>query len=260
MAEEHHVLLKSVEKAIQILESFSNDTPELTASEVAEKVGLPKVSVYRFLKVLMSNGFVSQNRNTKKYRLGIKVFELGSIVLRHMELRSAAFPLIEELSKNSGETVHLGVLDEQQVVSIEGIESGHSLRISVPIGKRVYLHSTGIGKAILAFLSEGEIEEIISHKGLPRFTKNTITDMDRLRKEIELIRKRGYAVDDEENEQGIRCVASPILDHIGTVMASISISGPTIRITNKRMHELAKLVMDTSVKISRALGYSEYRG
>lgn len=257
MGAEHHELLKSVEKALQILGSFSIDAPELTASEIAERVNLPKVSVYRFLKVLMRNGFIAQNRETRRYRLGIKVFELGSLVLRNMELRKAAFPLIEDLSKKSGETVHLGILDEQQVVSIEGIESGHSLRISLPIGKRVYLHSTGIGKAILAFLKDEEIENIVREKGLPGFTKTTITNKERLKKEIELIRKMGYAVDNEENEQGIRCVAAPILDNAGNVIASISISGPTIRITDDRMDQFSKLVMETGRKICIALGYSK---
>lgn len=247
--------LKSVDKALQILEAFNISHPELSVSELEEILSLPKVSIYRFLRVLLKKGFIMQNSQTRKYRLGIKVFELGSIVLKDMELRKVAFPLIEELSKQSGETVHLGVLDGKEVVSIEGSESGHSLRISLPIGKRVYLHSTGIGKAILAFLQDEEIDEIIKEKGLPRFMKNTITDPEALKQEIQLIRERGYAVDNEENEPGIRCVAAPILDSSQHVIASISISGPSVRITDERIPELANMVVETSQKISRRLGY-----
>ena len=247
--------LKSVEKALQILEAFNISHPELSVSELEAMLSLPKVSIYRFLRVLLKRGFITQNPHTRKYRLGIKVFELGSVVLRNMELRRAAFPLIEQLSQRSGETVHLGVLDGNEVVSIEGTESGYSLRISLPIGKRVYLHSTGIGKAILAFLEDEEIEKIIKEKGLPRFMKNTITDPALLKKEIQLIRERGYAIDNEENEPGVHCVAAPILDSSQHVIASISISGPSVRITDERIPELADMVIKTSQKISKALGY-----
>jgi len=248
-------LLKSVDKALQILESFSIDNPELTVSDLANKLSIPKVSIYRFLKVLMKKGFIGHNSSNSKYRLGLKMFELGSVVLRNMELRKAAFPLIEQLSERSGETVHLGILDGYKVVSIEGVESDHSLRISLPIGKSVFLHSTGIGKAILAFLPGEIIDKIIKNTGLPSFTVNTITDPAELRREMKLIRQRGYAVDNEENEEGIRCVAAPILDHSQRVVASISISGPAIRITGDRVSQFAKMVLDTTRKICRLLGY-----
>lgn len=247
--------LKSVEKALQVLEAFSINIPELSAGELEEKLSLPKVSIYRFLRVLLKRGFIMQNSQTRKYRLGIKVFELGSVVLRNMELRKAAFPLIEDLSKRSGETVHLGVLDGNEVVSIEGSESDYSLRISLLIGKRVSLHSTGIGKAILSFLPDKEIDEIIRNKSLPPFTINTITNLKLLMNELRLIREQGYAVDNEENELGIRCVAAPIIDPSKRVIASISISGPSVRITDDRIPELARLVVETSKEICRSLGY-----
>ena len=124
--------LKSVEKALRIIESFELDRPEISVAEFVEKLSMPKVSVYRFLRVLAKNGFINQNKQTKNYRLGLKIFELGSIVLKNFDFREVAFPLLTELSKRSGETVHLGVLDAQQVVSIESVESNQALRISMP--------------------------------------------------------------------------------------------------------------------------------
>lgn len=247
--------LKTVERTLQILEAFSLQEPEYTAYELAQKIGIPQSTIYRFLRILVRKGFLEQDPITKKFRLGIRVFELGSIVLKNMKLHKIALPFIEELSNKSGETVHLGILDGYEVVSIESIESTHSLRIANPIGKRCCLHSTGIGKAILAFLPDEKIVEIIKNKGLPKFTPNTITDIETLKREISLIRERGYAVDNQENEIGIRCVAAPIRDHTGKVVASISISGPAIRITNGKIPEFAKLVIEVSNKISELLGY-----
>ncbi len=251
--------LKSVERALQILEAFTIDHPEYSADELSQKVSLPKGSIYRFLRVLTRRGFLERNPQSKKFRLGIKVFELGSLVWKDMDLRKLALPGIEKLSQKSGETVHLGVLSDNEVVSIEEIESGQSLRISIPIGKRVCLHSTGIGKAILAFLSDEEIESVIRDKGLPRFTSNTITDPILLKEEISKIRKLGYALDNEENEVGIRCVAAPIYNYLGKVVASISISGPAIRITEDRIPHLAEMVKEITFQISRSLGYSPHQ-
>ena len=250
-----HNSLKSVERALQILEAFTLDQYELTTTEIAQKVSLPKGSIYRFLNVLLKRRFLVKDPQTGKYRLGIKVFELGSIVWKGMSLRRVAFPLIEELSRWSGETVHLGVRDGYEVVSIEGTESDQSLRTVLPVGKRVCLHSTGIGKAILAFLPDKEFEEIIEQKGLPVFTPNTIRDRDRLWEEVRTIRNRGYAVDNEENEMGVRCVAAPIRDHSGQVIASISISGPSIRITDEKIPSLARRVIEVCKAISESLGY-----
>jgi DNA-binding IclR family transcriptional regulator len=245
--------LKSVEKALRIIESFDLDRPEISASELVESLQIPKVSVYRFLRFLTKNGFISHNRQTKKYRLGLKIFELGSIVLKNFDFREVAFPLITELSNRSGETVHLGVLDNQQVVSIESVESNQTLRISMPVGKRVYLHSTGVGKAILASLSDEEIKEIVRQKGLPRFTENTIADADQLLKEIQTIRTRGYAIDNEENEPGVRCIAAPVVDPNQRFVASISVSGPSVRVSRKRIPELSSMAIEASRKITEAL-------
>jgi len=247
--------LKSVVKALQILEAFTIDAPELSIGDLQEKLSIPRVSIYRFMRILINRGFIRQNPHTRRYSLGIKVFELGSIVLRNFELRKIAFPLIDDLSKVSGETVHLGVLDGSKVVSIEGVESDQSLRISVPIGKRVFPHSTGIGKAILAFLDDEEIDGIIKKEGLPRFTPNTIVERTALLHAIQAIRRSGYAVDNEENEQGIRCVAAPVFNTDKRVVASISISGPAMRIPIERIPELAEKVMKTTGDISLALGY-----
>jgi len=247
--------MKSAQRVLHILEAFSVDHPEYTAAELIEKLSFPQGSIYRFLRILLKNGFLEKNPRTNKFRLGIKMFELGSVVWREMELRKIALPSMEELSRKTGETVHLGVLDGNEVVSIEGMESGQSLRTSLPIGKRVSLHSTGIGKAILSFLSAQWIEKFVTSQRLPQYTSNTITTREHLLDEIEITRQRGYAVDNEENEPGIRCVAAPIRNFSGTVIASMSISGPSFRISKDRIPEFADLVMAICNDISHYLGY-----
>jgi len=248
--------LKTVERVLAILNSFDLDHPELSGFELADKASLPRGSIYRFIRVLERQGYLKHDSISKKYKLGIKIFELGSLVWKDLNLRKLALPYIEELSKKSRETVHLGILDGNEVVSIEGAESGQSLRTSLPIGKRVCLHSTGIGKAILAFLSDTDISKIIKEKGLPRFTENTTTDPDKLILEVQNIRKKGFAIDNEENEIGIRCVAAPILDSQNNVVASISISGPSVRIHTENIPHYVSMVMETCNEISTQLGNS----
>lgn len=249
--------LKTVERVIAIFNSFNLECTEMSGIEIADKASLPRGSIYRFLRVLERQGYLMHDSVTKKYKLGIKIFELGSLVWKDLNIRKLALPYMEELSKKCQETVHLGILDGNEVVSIEGAESGQSLRTSLLIGKRVCLHSTGIGKAILAFLPETHILEIIKEKGLPKFTENTITDLDILILELKSIRKNGFAVDNEENEIGIRCVAAPVLDN-NKVVASISVSGPTIRIYNENIEKYAVMVKEICNIISVQLGKNSF--
>lgn len=246
--------MQGIERIIKILDSFSLDEPELTLKELTNKTGLPKPTVYRIAEALNKVSILSKDDNVSKYRIGVKLFELGSLYLETLELRKLAFPEIEKLSKYTEESIHMGVLDGNEVTSIEGLGSTHNLQAKLWIGKRSPIYCTSIGKAILAFLPKKEQEEILTTIEFKRYTKNTITDKKNLKKELESIRRQGFALDNEEHDEGIMCVGAPIFNNKGEVVASISISGPKIRMKEQKLEKYKKLLMDSVKRISDKLG------
>ena len=246
--------MQTLKRAEKILECFSMEKPSLGLSELSEKTNIPKPSVYRICEALVRIGFLRKNLN-KTYSLGFRLLELGSIVLSTLEIRKIAMEEIERLQNLTGESVHLGILDGTEVVSIEGLEGSHSLRTHVYIGKRASLYCTAVGKALLAFLPEDQMNTIIKKLDLKPHTKNTITDKDELLKELERIRERGYSIDNMEDEEGVRCVGAPILNSKNVAIASISISGPASRLSDEKIEEYSKLVKEAAKNISRKLGY-----
>jgi len=250
-------IIQSIDRALQVLELFSLEKSEWGVTEISKALNIYKSNVHNVLTTLAEKGFVVKDSNTNKYKLGIKFFELGSIVIKNMDLRKIAHPYIEELSKEFNETVHLGVLDKGRVVSIEGEESDKSLCSHIEIGKRTPLHCTAIGKAIMAYLSENEINFTIREKGLEKFTENTITTKKELENEFKKIREQGYAVDNMEHEEGVQCVAGPIRDYTGKVIASMSISAPAFRINENDIPIIAKKVKEYCDCISEGMGYTK---
>jgi len=246
---------KSIDRALQILELFSLEKPEWGVTEISKALNIYKSNVYNVLTTLVEKSFVKKDSKTDKYKLGIKFFELGSVVIKNIDLRRIAHPYIEKLSKEFNETVHLGVLDKGRVVSIEREESNKSLYSHIEIGRRAPLHCTAVGKAIMSYLSEDEINLIIKEKGLEKFTENTITTKEGLENEFKIIRKQGYAVDNMEHEEGVRCVAGPIRDYNGKVITSMSISGPAFRIDESNIPNIAKKVKGYCDCISEEMGY-----
>jgi len=247
--------IQSIDRALQVLELFSLEKPEWGVTEISKALNIYKSNVHNILSTFAEKGFVKKDPKTDKYKLGIKFFELGSVVIKNMDLRRIAHPHIEKLSKEFNETVHLGVLDEGRVVSIEREESNKGLCSHIEIGKRTPLHCTAVGKAIMAYLSEDEINFIIKEKGLEKYTENTITNREELRKEFLKIQKQGYAVDNMEHEEGVRCVSGPIRDYNGKVIASMSISGPAFRIDESNIPIIAKKVKEYCDCISKEMGY-----
>ncbi len=247
--------IQSIDRALQVLELFSLEKPEWGVTEISKALNIYKSNVHNILSTFIEGGFVKKDPKTDKYKVGIKFFELGSVVIKNMDLRRIAHSYLEELSKEFNETVHLGVLDEGRVVSIEREESNKGLCSHIEIGKRTPLHCTAVGKAIMAYLSEDEINFIIKEKGLEKYTENTITNKEELEKEFLNIRKQGYAVDNMEHEEGVRCVAGPIRDYNGKVIASMSVSGPAFRIDKSNIPNIAKKVKEYCDCISEEMGY-----
>lgn len=246
----------SVERAVGILKSFSWDNYEMGLSEISRKNSLPKSTTHRVLKTLEKEGFINQNKTNGKYRLGTSLVELGNIASKNIELRRVALPYIEKLSRESRETVHLGILRKDEMVVVEASPSKDSpLRVEVSIGTKAPLYCTGTGKATLAFQPKEEISRILKKKRKV-LTENTIVDKERLLEELQRIRKRGYAVDNMEYDKGIRCIAAPIRDHSGRVLGALSVSGPAVRITKESISEFTVRVKKVAEKISSELGYN----
>ena len=246
--------IQAIERAVSILNAFSPEDPELGVTELAERLGLHKSTVHRFMVNLDAAGLVERNPRTGRYRLGLRIFELGGLVMQQMNLWDEALPFLEGLVHDTGETGHLAVLDGGEAIYIERVEARRALRVPSAIGRGYPAHATNLGKVLLADLPRERVEEIVAERGLAAYTPNTITDLDQLEGELDRIRALGYAVDNEEYDEGLRCIGAPVRDHSGHVVAALGIGGPVTRITPDRVNELAELVMTAARGLSRRLG------
>ena len=246
--------IQAIERAVSILNAFSPEDPELGVTELAERLGLHKSTVHRFMVNLDAAGLVERNPRTGRYRLGLRIFELGGLVMQQMNLWDEALPFLEGLVHDSGETGHLAVLDGGEAIYIERVEARRALRVPSAIGRGYPAHATNLGKVLLADLPRERVEEIVAERGLAAYTPHTITDLEGLEAELERIRVLGYAIDNEEYDEGLRCIGAPVRDHSGHVVAALGIGGPVTRITPDRVDELAELVMTAARGLSRRLG------
>jgi IclR family KDG regulon transcriptional repressor len=237
--------VRAVERAVQILSSLNDEHSERSLSEIAQATGLHKATTHRILRTLLDCGFIEQAAGGEKYRLGLRMAGLALGVLHHLDFRQEALPHMERLVERFQETCDLGVFDRGQVLYIEMVQSKHTLTIAARVGRHLPAHCTSGGKALLAFLPP-EVVEPVLNAPLAAFTENTITSPARLREELEMVRQRGYAIDDEEFEVGIRAVASPVRDIEGNVIAHMGMPGPTNRLTPERIPEIAQALMEAA--------------
>jgi len=253
-------LVQTIERVSLILDILGKSPQGISVGELSEKVSLPKGTTHRLLSSLAYFDYVRQDSGTKNYSLGFKLVELGNRLLDQIDFRTEARPFLVELADHTKETVHMVILDQNEVLYIDKVEASENttgLRMVSMLGSRIPAHCSAVGKVLLAALPEAKLLELIGSKGLPRKTQNTITDLGKLKEHLSLIRKRGYALDNEENERGIRCVGAPIRDQRGTVIAAISISVPVLRVPKQVLESSLKVqVMQTALNISRKLGYS----
>jgi DNA-binding IclR family transcriptional regulator len=243
---------------LEILDAFSVDTPELGVSELSRAIGLNKGTAHRLLSSLERHRLVEQDQVSGRYHLGLRLWELGNRAVARLELPGPAMPALHLLSADTGETAHLAVLDDGDVLYIAKVESKRPLRIPSQVGKRLPPHCTSIGKALLAWAADAELEQLIRVRGLPRFTPHTICDAGVLRSELALIRQRGYAFDREELEEGLRCVAAPVRDRSAQVVAAISVAGPSVRVNEAETPRLVQAVLRAAHAISRTLGSPDH--
>ena len=252
-------LVQTIERASSILDILGQSPQGISIRELSSKIKLPKGTIHRLLSSLSYFGYVRQDPKTRNYLLGFKLVELGNLLLNQLDLRKEAEPFLKDLAERTKETVHMVLLDRNEVVYIDKVETDQhtsGLRMASRVGLRNPAHSSAVGKVLLAHFSEEELNNFTKEKGLLKRTENTITDPGRLREHLSIVRAQGYAIDDEENEKGIRCVAAPIYNEVGKPVAAMSISGPAFRITKKVIQEsLKKEVIETATKISRRLGF-----
>lgn len=244
--------------SLRLLKAFSDEDAEIGISSLAQRLGLAKSTVHRLASTLIGADMLEQNPETGRYRLGLALLELGALVRRNMDVSNEAKPYLRMLRETTGETVHLAILDHASVFYVTKLESKQAIRMSSEVGARAPVHCTGDGKALLAFQPEEFVEEVIDY-GLPERTPHTITDPKALRRDLAAIRSRGYAIDNEESELGLRSVAAPIQSESGAVIASLSIAGPAHRISKKTLVSHAREVVKAADAISQRLGYRPLR-
>ncbi|MGA2465405.1 MAG: IclR family transcriptional regulator [Thermodesulfobacteriota bacterium] len=256
-------LVQTIERASSILDILGQSPQGISIRELSIKIKLPKGTIHRLLSSLSYFGYVRQDPKTRNYLLGLKLVELGQLLLGQLDLRKEAEPFLRDLAERTKETVHLVFLDRNEIVYIDKVETEQNssgLKMASRVGLRNPAHSSAVGKVLLAHFPEEELKNFIKEKGLAKRTENTIIDPTQLKDHLKSVRAQGYAIDDEENEKGIRCVAAPIYNEVGKTVAAISISGPAFRITKKVIQEsLKKEVMETALKVSQRLGFRDKR-
>lgn len=249
--------VQSVERALAILELLGNADVHLGISEIAQSSKLPPSTAHRMLATLMELGYVEQNPETSKYTLGVRILQLRGAVIGHLTLGVHAMPVMKSLMNRVNETVHLAILNQGEVVYIERVEGLKTQGMYTRIGKRAPAHCTALGKVMLAFTPQhGWYEQVVHRNGLRRYSPTTITTEEALLAELKHIRQNGFAVDNGETGECVRCVAGPIYDYTGSVVAALSISGPQAQVTPGRVPELSVAVLGACQSISEKLGFT----
>jgi IclR family transcriptional regulator, KDG regulon repressor len=246
--------LSSVAAAMALLKAFSEDEIDIGVSTLAKRLGMAKSTVHRLATTLVSEGMLEQNPENGKYRLGIALFGLGALVRRRMDVSTEAKPYLFDLRETTGETVHLAILDRADIMYVYNLESTQAIRMRSDIGVRKPAHCTAEGLAMLAFQPGSLIDDIVA-RGLQPRTPKTNTDPQRLREVLAAVRERGYAIEDEESEAGMRCVAAPVRNATRDVVAAVGIAGPVQRLPDDLLAAFAPHVVRTAEAISVRLGY-----
>lgn len=248
--------IKVLDKSLSVLDILFQNNAPMSITGISKKLGIYPSTIHRILDTLKYRGYVEQNSDDQKYLLGLKLVELGMTRYHQISLAKEASPFLKELVDECHETVHLGILYHEDVLYIAKEDSPQTIRMVSRVGRRASLYSTGLGKILLAYLSEKERKKIIAHIKIRRFTENTITNKIELEKELEQVRKQGLALDRGENEKEVYCIAVPIKNYRGKVIAALSISSPTYRINAQRKKFLKKSIQCMGRKISKRLGYN----
>ncbi len=249
-------IIQAVSHALDLLEQFHGDVDELGVTELSKRLKLHKNNVFRLLATLESRGYIEQNRATENYRLGLKSLELGQTFIKQMGLLRQAKPILEKLVTECNETSYVAIFKEGYIVYLDVVETDLTVRVVSRVGSRLPAYCTAAGKIHLAFMSDEEIEAVLPPGELKQYSANTLTDREALKRELRQIAEQGYAIDNEELDAGVRCVAVPIRDYTRRIVGAVSISGPSMRLNDDRIQkELVPLILQSGEELSTRLGY-----
>lgn len=245
----------AVERTLTLLEILARSKRGLALSDIARNLRLPKSSTHCLLLTLERRGYLHRHEHTRRYLFGLKLFSLANMALAGIELREQAAPFLKALMEATGLTVHMAILERDEVVLVDKVEPPGLFKLATWIGKRMDAHCTGVGKALIAYLREADLDHLIKEHRLPRHNENTVASTRKLKEEVTRIRKLGYSVDNEEDEIGLRCIGAPVFDSVGQVVAAISIAGTTSQITEQNLSALAEKAKQAASAISQQIGF-----
>ncbi len=247
--------ISAVGRTLSILEALSKEE-SINLERLSKTTSLPKATLLRFLSTLVSLGYVFRD-DGDNYHLTLKMFSIGSRSLNHINLVDTARPFTKKLSNELGETVHVGILEEDKAIYILKDESNYTIRMYSRVGKAIPLYCTAIGKIFLSYMSEKDLDSYLDTHPLRPFTPKSIKSVDALKEELRLVRKRGWSIDDEEHEENIMCIGAPIFDYTNSVVAAISVSFPLFRFDKENFELIIDKITTTSNEISKLLGYEK---
>lgn len=250
-------IIQSVQRALQILDVFNEHDRELKITEISEKMGLHKSTVHSLLKTLQESDYIQQNPENGKYRLGLKLAERGNLMISTLDIRQIVRKYLIDISRKTGQTTHLGILDGQAGVYIDKVEGELALIRYSRIGRRIPLHSTAIGKVLLAYQAQEKVQQLLKGYEFSRLTPHTIENEAEYLAELEKVRQQEYGVDNQENEQGVRCIAVPIKNEQNQVLAAISLSTLVSRVDDQQLQQHIQLLKQTGQQLSKQLRYIE---
>ena len=252
-------MIQSVSRAMSILELVCSSNQGLALGRISSDLGLNKSTAHHLIGTLTKLGYIRQNPDNRKYGVGHRLVEMGHQVARNLDIVREAESILAAAAEAAGETAHLMILDRDRIVYLQKVDSPdqtHGLQLASRVGLRVPAHSTAGGKVMLAHLPPEELKRLISRTTLAEKTDKTITDPDLLIAHLAQVRRQGYAIDDEENETGVRCAAAPVRDAVGRVAAAVTISGPSLRMTEEYVEKtVIDLVISSARELSRRLGW-----
>ncbi|QTH40700.1 IclR family transcriptional regulator [Cohnella sp. LGH] len=248
-------IIQALDRAMKIIELFDEHCMEYKLTEISSAMNLHKSTVHALLKTLQAHQYIVQDEESGKYRLGMRFVEKGQLLLNHFDIREIARPHLRALSAETGQTTHLVIMDGKEGIYIDKVEGQKAAIRYSRIGRRVSLHSSAVGKVLAAFRPIEEQMQMMAGYTFVKHTDKTIDNIEAFMKELEEVKKQGYAIDNEENEPGVRCAAAPIYNHNGKVIAALSVSTMVAHVDDLELERLIAMLQEEKSRISRQLGY-----